>query len=51
MNMKIEIVKFLFNKKKLMYKKIEGTQEKEYYNKDYMDFKIFLKEIHYNKML
>lgn len=34
-----------------MYKKIEGTQEKEYYNKDYMDFKIFLLEIHYNKML
>lgn len=50
MNMKIEIVKILYNKK-LMYKKIEGTQEREYYNKDYMDFKVFQQEIHYNRML
>lgn len=50
MNMKIEIVKNL-HYKKLISKKIEGTQEREYYNKDYMDFKVFQQEIHYNRML
>lgn len=33
-----------------MFKKIEKIQEKEFYNKDCMDFKYFQILIRYNKM-